>query len=46
MIGPEGVGPLGGGGGSERSNICETVGDASRVGVVIWDRGMEMWKAA
>ena len=44
MIGSEDVGPLGGG--SERSNICETFGDASRVGVVIWGRGIGMWKAA
>ena len=35
-------------GGSERSTICETFGDASRVGVVIilWVRGMGMWRAA
>ena len=33
-------------GGSERSNICETFGDVSRVGVAIWGRGMGMWRAA
>ena len=44
MIGSEGVGPLYRG--SERSNICETFGDASRVSVVIWGRVMGMWRAA